>query len=95
MINAMKDIQGSYGGGNISEPQLEAVFRKWLPIPSASCNARLDQFFTQWFDTAYPSGGRTRRTSPRSPAQASTGRASSARVSARAHRTAGTPATSR
>ena len=53
----MKDIQSTYGGGNITEPQLEAVFRKWLPCSSASCNARLDQFFPQWFDTAYPSGG--------------------------------------
>ena len=41
MISAMKDIQSTYGGGNITQPQLEAVFRKWLPTPSASCNARL------------------------------------------------------
>jgi hypothetical protein len=57
MISAMHDIQGTYGGGNITEPQLEQVFRNWLPVPSASCNARLDQFFPQWFDTAFPAGG--------------------------------------
>ena len=29
----------------------------WLPRKSAACEARLSQFFTQWFDTAYPGGG--------------------------------------
>jgi hypothetical protein len=57
MISAMNDIQSTYGGGNITEPQLESVFRTWLPTPSSSCNQRLDQFFPQWFDTAYPTGG--------------------------------------
>ena len=54
----MKQIQSTYGGGNITEPQLEQAFRDWLPVPSASCNARLDQFFPQWFDTAVPGGRR-------------------------------------
>src|SRR3954447_5999938 len=45
MISAMKDIQATYGGGNITQPQLEAVFRNHLPVPSASCNARLTQFY--------------------------------------------------
>jgi hypothetical protein len=57
MISAMKDIQSTYGGGNITQPQLEAVFRKWLPTPSASCNARLTQFYAQWWNTSFPSGG--------------------------------------
>ncbi len=57
MISAMKQIQTQYGGGSITEAQEEAVFRHWLPVQSASCNARLDQFFLQWFDTAYPAGG--------------------------------------
>jgi hypothetical protein len=57
MISAMKQIQTQYGGGSITEAQEEAVFRHWLPVQSASCNARLDQFFPQWFDTAYPAGG--------------------------------------
>jgi hypothetical protein len=50
----MKDIQSTYGGQNITEPQLEDVFRSHLPVDSASCNARLTSFFTQWFDTPYP-----------------------------------------
>jgi hypothetical protein len=57
MISAMQEIQRTYGGGNITEPELEQAFRDWLPVPSASCNARLDQFFPQWFDTAFPAGG--------------------------------------
>jgi hypothetical protein len=57
MISAMHDIQSTYGGANITEQQLEDTFRNWLPVPSASCNARLDQFFPQWFDTAFPAGG--------------------------------------
>ncbi len=56
MIDSMKDIQSTYGGKNITEPQLENVFRRHLAVNSASCNARLTQFFTQWFDTPYPSG---------------------------------------
>ena len=53
----MKRIQVDYGGGSITEAQLEAEFHQSLPNQSAACHARLDQFFTQWFDTAYPSGG--------------------------------------
>ena len=57
MISAMQDIQSTYGGGSITEQQLEDLFRDWLPISSASCNARLDQFFPEWWDTAFPTGG--------------------------------------
>ena len=64
-INVMKQIQTTYGGGNITEPQLEQAFRDWLPTPSASCNARLDQFFPQWFDTAYPAGGANTTNKPK------------------------------
>jgi hypothetical protein len=56
-VNVMKGIQSTYGGGNITEPQLENAFRQALPVQSDSCNARLDQFFPQWFDTAFPTGG--------------------------------------
>jgi aminopeptidase N len=56
-VNALQAIQHKYGGGVITEPQLEAMFHKWLPNRSAACNARFDQFFTQWFDTAYANGG--------------------------------------
>jgi peptidase M1-like protein len=58
MISAMHDIQATYGGSSITEQQLEDLFSEWLPIPSASCNARLlDQFFPEWWDTAFPGGG--------------------------------------
>jgi hypothetical protein len=53
-IGAMKQIQSQYGGGVITEVQLEAVFHQWLPNQSAACSTKLDTFFTQWFDTAYP-----------------------------------------
>ena len=54
---ALRQLQRTYGGGSVTEPQLEAVFHRWLPVRSSSCQARLSQFFTQWFDTAYPAGG--------------------------------------
>jgi hypothetical protein len=56
-IAVMKQIQSQYRGGLITEPQLEAIFQQWLPNQSAACHALLDQFFTQWFDTAYAPGG--------------------------------------
>jgi hypothetical protein len=55
--NASKEIQSTYGGGSITEPQLIAIFHKWMPNQAAACHTRLDEFFTQWFDTAYPAGG--------------------------------------
>jgi aminopeptidase N len=54
---AMQQIQRTYGGSHITEPELEAGFARWLPVPTTACRARLSQFFTQWFDTAYPAGG--------------------------------------
>jgi hypothetical protein len=30
-------------------------------VPTSACRARLSQFFTQWFDTAYPAGGGANR----------------------------------
>jgi Peptidase family M1 domain len=65
MISAMQDIQATYGGGYITEQQLEDVFRSGLPVPSASCNARLDQFFPEWFDTAFPTGGANTTNKPK------------------------------
>jgi hypothetical protein len=58
---ALRALQRRYGGGHISEAQLEAGFRQWLPVRSSACEQRLSQFFTQWFDTAYPSGGGANR----------------------------------
>jgi hypothetical protein len=54
---ALRQIQRQYGGRAITEAQLEAGFRAWLPNRSAACGARLGQFFHQWFDTVYPRGG--------------------------------------
>jgi aminopeptidase N len=56
---ALQAIQRQYGGGTINEGQLEAVFHQWMPDQSTSCSLRLDTFFTQWFDTAYPSANGT------------------------------------
>ncbi len=54
---ALQQIQRTYGGGSVTEPQLEAVFQQWLPVQTAACHARLGAFFRQWWDTAYPAGG--------------------------------------
>ncbi|MBO0807226.1 MAG: hypothetical protein J2P32_02855 [Actinobacteria bacterium] len=50
----LQHVQQAYGGGSITEPQLEAAFQRELPNQSDACRAELGQFFTQWFDTAYP-----------------------------------------
>jgi len=58
---ALEQIQREYGGGSITEAQLEAGFGQWLPTRNAACRQRLGQFFTEWFDTPYPSGGGANR----------------------------------
>jgi Peptidase family M1 domain len=55
--DALQQIQRRYGASSITEPELEAGFDRWLPDRSADCEARLGQFFDEWFDTAYPPGG--------------------------------------
>jgi hypothetical protein len=59
--SAMQQIQHDFGGASITEAQLEAAFHAWMPDQSAACSARLDAFFTQWFDTVYASGGGANR----------------------------------
>ena len=54
---ALQQMQRTYGGSHITEPELEAAFTRWLPVQTSACRARLSQFFTQWFDTAYRAGG--------------------------------------
>ena len=54
---AGKEIQRAYGGRTVTEPELIAVFHKWLPSANPACHAKLDQFFQQWWNTAYPPGG--------------------------------------
>jgi aminopeptidase N len=58
---ALTAIQRRYGDGAITEAQLEAGFRQWLPARGAACGSRLGEFFRQWFDTAYPPGGGANR----------------------------------
>jgi aminopeptidase N len=58
---ALRQLQRTYGRSSITEPELEAVFRHWLPVRSSACQHRLSQFFRQWFDTAYPAGGKANR----------------------------------
>ena len=58
---ALRQLQRTYGGSSITEPEFEAVFHQWLPVHSSACQQRLSQFFSQWFDTAYPAGGEANR----------------------------------
>ncbi|HEY3716850.1 MAG TPA: M1 family aminopeptidase, partial [Jatrophihabitantaceae bacterium] len=58
---ALQRIQRDYGGRSITEKQLEAEFHRFMPNRSHACSNRLDQFFAQWFDTAYPAGGGANR----------------------------------
>jgi hypothetical protein len=55
----LRSIQRTYGGGSITEPQLEAEYQRGLPNQSKACRSQLSTFFTEWFDTAYPSGTAT------------------------------------
>ena len=64
---ALRAIQRRYGGRSITEPQLEAVYHRWLPRRSAACESRLTVFFHQWFDTAYRSGRTPQRPSITGP----------------------------
>jgi aminopeptidase N len=56
---ALQQIQQTYRQGSVTEAQLEAGFAAHLP--NAACAPALSQFFTQWFDTVYPSGGGANR----------------------------------
>ena len=54
---ALQQIQATYRQGSITEPELEVGFSAFLPHPTQACRVQLSEFFTQWFDTAYPTGG--------------------------------------
>jgi aminopeptidase N len=59
----LQQVQERYGGAAITEQQWEAAFAQALPHPTATCRTKLATFFTQWFDTDYPTaGGATRPT---------------------------------
>ncbi len=70
---ALMQIQRRYGDGAITEAQLEAGFRHWLPARSAACGSRFGEFFRQWFDTAYPPGGGANRPAITGPGLAGPG----------------------
>jgi hypothetical protein len=71
--HALEQLQRTYGGHAISEPELEAGLANWLPNPSGACQTQLSHFFTQWFDTAYPAGGGSHRPSITAPGLAGPG----------------------
>jgi aminopeptidase N len=50
----LRSVQREYGGGSITEPEWEAAFERALPKHSNACRAELSRFFTEWFDTSYP-----------------------------------------
>jgi hypothetical protein len=56
-VSVLKQIQQEFAGSSISEAQLEAVFTEHLPNQSPACRSRLNQFFTEWFDTEFPAAG--------------------------------------
>jgi Peptidase family M1 domain len=58
---ALQQMQRTYQQGSITEAQLEAGFKAFLPNPTRACSAELRQFFTEWFDTVYSSGGGANR----------------------------------
>ena len=70
---ALMGIQRRYRDGVITEAQLEAAFHRWLPAQGVACGSRLDDFFRQWFDTAYPPGGGASRPSVTGPGLAGPG----------------------
>jgi hypothetical protein len=57
--SVLRTVQHEYGGGSITEPEWEAAFQRALPDQSHACHAELSEFFTQWFDTAYPAASGT------------------------------------
>jgi len=58
---ALRAIQQRYANGSITEQELEGEFQQWLPAQAAACHQRLDEFFSEWFDTAYLAGGGANR----------------------------------
>jgi peptidase M1-like protein len=50
----LRSVQREYGGRSITEPEWESAFERALPKHSNACRAGLSRFFTEWFDTSYP-----------------------------------------
>jgi Peptidase family M1 domain len=53
----LQGIQRDYGGGSITEPELETAFQHGFPNQNIGCRTELSKFFSEWFDTAYPTAG--------------------------------------
>jgi aminopeptidase N len=53
----LQGIQRDYGGRSITEPELEAAFQRGFPNQNIGCRTELSKFFSEWFDTAYPTAG--------------------------------------
>ena len=53
----LQGIQRDYGGRSIAEPELEAAFQRGFPNQNIGCRTELSKFFSEWFDTAYPTAG--------------------------------------
>jgi aminopeptidase N len=71
--DVLQQIQKTYGGGNITEKELEAAFHQGMPNQSHACSQRLDDFFAEWFDTSYPLGGKLDRPQITGPGLAGAG----------------------
>jgi hypothetical protein len=69
----LQQVQARYGGAAITESQWESAFAQALPDPSSRCRAHLATFFTQWFDTDYPTAGGVSRPSLTGPGLAGGG----------------------
>ena len=50
-------MQRTYRQGNITEPELEAGFAKFLPRRTPACSAELNQFFTDGSTPSTRRGG--------------------------------------
>ena len=50
----LRGIQHEYGGGSITEPAARSRLPARAADPSRACHTELSEFFTEWFDTAYP-----------------------------------------
>jgi hypothetical protein len=70
---ALQQMQRVYGDRTINEAELEGAFHQWMPNHSQACSTRLDAFFTEWFDTAYPKGGGINRPQITGPSLAGPG----------------------
>jgi hypothetical protein len=66
-------MQQRYGNATITEPQLEAAFGAHLPSRAAACRVLLGTFFTQWFDTKYPTAAGATQPSITGPGLAGAG----------------------